>query len=283
MSDRVDHGVIGLLFDWVDRIVNRLKSLAPLAMAFGLGCEQPPASEPVPVPVRRAELAVAKPAPVAEPKPLGDFNITFFYVVEETPRPKNDNAAELELASIAPAAPASTTLWQTDGRGTCTAIADVTPDFAQQLRIQGTGKLADGRVLNIWGACPCDRSPCFKVTPTAWGTGGSGRQLQPFRSVAVDPRVVKLGTRLYVPLLDGKRMPGRRPWGGFVHDGCVRADDVGGGIKGTQLDLFVGRRGWFLGITKHEGAHEWARQVPVFDGTKRCAAKPVRRRAGAKS
>ena len=108
--------------------------------------------------------------------------------------------------------------------------------------LQGTGKLRDGRVLNIWGHCTCDHKPCFKVTENQWGTAGTGKPLQPFRTVAVDPKVVKLGSLLYVPLLEGRTMPGRAPWGGFVHDGCVVADDTGGGIDGNQLDLFVGRK-----------------------------------------
>ena len=92
----------------------------------------------------------------------------------------------------------------------------------------------------------------------------------PEPTLAVDPKLIKLGSLLYVPLLEGRLMPGRAPAGGYVHDGCVVADDVGGGIKGNQLDLFVGRRGWFLGMSGSEGSHAWARSVPVYDGTKIC-------------
>ena len=51
------------------------------------------------------------------------------------------------------------------------------------------------------------------------------------------------------------------------------ADDVGGGIQGTQLDLFVGRKGWFLGMHRTQGPHSWARHIPVYDGSKRCERK----------
>lgn len=286
MQDWVDQGasgVIGMLVDLVDRLVrrvtDRLKGLAPVAIALGASCEHPEVPSPRPAPAAIATTPTVAREVVREPRPLGDFNITFFYVVSEEEHPVRAQPANEE---VSPEPADLATLYSTDGRGSCAPIADVTPAFARQLAIQGTGKLSDGRVVNIWGACSCKRSPCFKVSSTTWGTGGSGRQLRPFRSVAVDPRVIPLGSKLYVPLLDGKRMPGRPPWGGFVHDGCVSADDVGGGIKGTQLDLFVGRRGWFLGITKHEGAHEWARQVPVFDGAKRCAKKPAAKKPAAK-
>jgi len=165
----------------------------------------------------------------------------------------------------------------------CEPIVEVSREFAHQLKVQGTGKLKDGRVLNVWGQCNCETSPCFKVTEQQWGTAGSGRALQPFRTVAVDPKLIKLGSLLYVPLLEGRVMPGRAPWGGFVHDGCVVADDTGGGIKDHQLDLFVGRKGWFLGMSGSRGSHAWARHVPVFDGAKLCERKgrQVARKAGA--
>ncbi|MBX3161025.1 MAG: hypothetical protein KF773_34010 [Deltaproteobacteria bacterium] len=166
--------------------------------------------------------------------------------------------------------------------GTCEPIAEVSRAFAMEVAVQGTGKLHDGRIVNFWGACGCKTSPCFRVTSAAWGWAGSGRPLQPFRTVAVDPKVIKLGSLLYVPLLEGRVMPGRSPWGGFIHDGCVVADDVGGGIRGEQIDLFVGRRAWFLGMSGREGKHAWARNVPVYDGSKYCERKgrQVGRRAG---
>ncbi|HEY4243418.1 MAG TPA: 3D domain-containing protein [Kofleriaceae bacterium] len=262
---------------WFDRIVNAITALgAAVTLAIGGGCgtDEIPATTPAPVP---NAIVVQPPVrqPDEGPHPIGDFNITFYYVIGEDevvaktapPKPANDNE-ETDLASVAP--PEMVTLY--DG-SSCEPISEVTKDFAAQLEMQGTGKLRDGRVLNIWGACRCDHSPCFKITETQWGTAGSGRALQPFRTVAVDPKVVKLGSLLYVPLLEGRTMPGRAPWGGFVHDGCVVADDTGGHIDGNRLDLFVGRKGYFLGLSGSGGSHAWARHVPVFDGTGICERK----------
>lgn len=285
---------VRLIADLVDRILKRITGLVPLALSFGCQTATPEAPVAVavapPVVVVPADAAVAP--VVEEPKPIGKFSITFYYVVGEeeiVAKPKavaaNDNQppvdqSDAELAAIAK--PELTTLFARNG-GACEAISEVSHEFASQLRIQGSGKLRDGRVLNIWGYCPCPTSPCFKVTSAQWGTAGNGRQLHPFRTVAVDPKVIKLGTLLYVPLLEGKTMPGRAPWGGFVHDGCVVADDVGGGIKGNQLDLFVGRKGWFLGMSKSRSWNAWATQEPVFDGSKRCqrTSRNVQRKAGA--
>jgi 3D (Asp-Asp-Asp) domain-containing protein len=191
----------------------------------------------------------------------------------------NDNDSDIELAAIEP--PAPVTLYEPDH---CDAIADVTHEFAAQLALQGSGKLRDGRVLNIWSHCKCGHTPCFKVTRNPWGNSGTGRPLQPFRTVAVDPKIVPLGSLLYVPLLEGRTMPGRPPWGGWVHDGCVVADDTGG-FGGNKLDLFVGRKGHSLGLglSGSQSHHAWARHVPVFDGSERCERKGrvVAKRSGA--
>ena len=262
------------LADVVSKIIKKFAGVAPLVLAIGCESgkhEKLPAPPPAP-----ASAQVEQPAHLDdEPKQLGQFSITFYYVIGEDEvvakakaKAANDNASDTQLAAVAPDADL-TTIYDPK----CQAIADVSPDFAKALQLQGTGKLRDGRVLNIAGRCHCDHTPCFQVTPTQWGTAGTGRPLQPFRTVAVDPKVVKLGSLLYVPLLEGRVMPGRPPWGGYVHDGCVVADDTGGHIDGNQLDLFVGRKAYFLGLSGSGGSHAWARHVPVFDGTKICERK----------
>lgn len=272
---------VSLLSDLFDRIVHGIRCLVPLALGFG--CQSNRDLPDVAPAVIESVRAPTVPRPEnTGPRSLGQFTITFYYVIGEDevgPRrvanENQDSDAETELAALAPDL---VTLY---GGSRCEPIAEVSKEFASQLAVQGTGKLHDGRVLNIWGPCNCQRSPCFKVTQGQWGTAGSGKPLQPFRTVAVDPRVVKLGSWLYVPLLEGRTMPGRGPWGGYVHDGCVIADDTGGHILGNRLDLFVGRKGYFLGLSGSGGRHAWARHVPVFDGTGICDRKdrPVGRKA----
>ncbi len=255
----------------VSRIFNRFAGLVPVVV---LGCSGPKV-EPID---NKPETNISE-MPVDDSdqtKPIGTFDITFYYVIGEDEVAKlaakkaaNDNNGET-LAAVAAPSPELVTLYEPKS---CTAIADVTRDFAQQLVLQGTGKLRDGRVLNIWGDCPCGHKPCFKVTENKWGTAGTGKPLQPFRTVAVDRTVIKLGSLLYVPVLEGRTMPGRAPWGGFVHDGCVVADDTGGGITGNQLDLFVGRKAYFFGVSGSGGSHAWARHIPVYDGSKICERK----------
>lgn len=109
--------------------------------------------------------------------------------------------------------------------------------FVFELKLEGSAILRDGRALNYDGRCGYGIGICFQTLDPAehpLGKGGQGRPLEPFRSVAVDPRFVPLGTTLYIPELRGLRMPD-----GKLHDGCVRADDTGGNIRQKELDFFV--------------------------------------------
>jgi len=109
--------------------------------------------------------------------------------------------------------------------------------YACLLRLEGSGLLRDDRVINYTGACKFGYGTCFEqldITDFPFGRGAGVRPLIPFKSVAVDPRIVPLGEPLYIPEFDGLALPD-----GSIHDGCVRADDTGGGIKGKKLDFFV--------------------------------------------
>ncbi|TFZ41424.1 DUF348 domain-containing protein [Soehngenia longivitae] len=59
-----------------------------------------------------------------------------------------------------------------------------------------------------------------------YGLTASGTYARP-GTVAVDPRVIPLGTRLYIESLDGSK-----------DYGFAIAEDVGGAIKGNKIDLF---------------------------------------------
>ena len=279
-----------------------------LVPAAGLACR--PADQSV---QSRANVAVSAPtrdhlervpppdAGVAEPKQLGDFQMTFYYLIVEGETgpgtqvhasrsvsrsidagvpgtdddPASDDGSDLAATAPAPAPdPEDAMVPIYDGR-TCEQIAEVTHRYFAELALQGSGQLKDGRIVNVFGHCNCSgTSSCFQVwTGSKWGMAGSGRPLSPYRTVAVDPKVVPLGSLLYIPALDGLRMPGPPPTGGFVHDGCVVADDTGGNVQGKQVDLFVGRRAYWLGLARRGGSHAWARHVQVFDGTGRCTRR----------
>ncbi len=115
--------------------------------------------------------------------------------------------------------------------------------FVRALHMEGSGLLSDGRVFNYAGKCKFGYGTCFEnldIAEYPFGRGAGKRKLVPFKSVAVDRRLIKLGEPLYFPELDGLPLPD-----GTIHDGCVRADDVGGNIKERKIDFFVIRWEFF--------------------------------------
>lgn len=150
----------------------------------------------------------------------------------------------------------------------CAVIATVRPGFAAAVDVEGTGRLTDGRLINVAGACGCARSPCWVEAGAAypWGIGVQDRPLVPYRSLAVDRSVVPYGTRVWIEELDGVHVPGEAPWGDFVHDGCAQAVDTGGAIVGMHLDWFVGLRESYRTLDEALGLE----RVTVYDGGARC-------------
>lgn len=68
--------------------------------------------------------------------------------------------------------------------------------------------------------------------------GAAGRKLIPYYSIAVDPSVIPLGTKV---IIDGKE---------------YRADDTGGKVKGNVIDIYSG--------TDHEKALEYAKTLSRY-------------------
>ena len=74
--------------------------------------------------------------------------------------------------------------------------------------------------------CICER--CCGKTPDhpAYGITASGRKAEPYVSVAVDPFLIPLGSKVYVDYGDGE-----------LHE--YRADDTGSAVAGAHIDLCV--------------------------------------------
>ncbi|MDC9824776.1 3D domain-containing protein [Devosia sp. ZB163] len=106
--------------------------------------------------------------------------------------------------------------------------------FVEAASIEGTAELADGTILNF------DRiirgEVRWRRVSAPHGIDARGCALVPFRSAAVDPDLVPLGSRLLIAETRGIRLPG-----GGTHDGIWVATDTGEKIKGRRIDLFTGR------------------------------------------
>jgi len=153
----------------------------------------------------------------AEPKrvKLGRAVLTFYWTVDES-------------SSRYRGVKTSSTLHDPTGG----VIARTSLRFKRDLVRQGTGVLRDGRT--VYYVRRVRGESRFRVTPERNGIGSTGCPLIPHRTIAVDPRFVKLGTRLYVPQMKGARLPG-----GIVHDGIFIASDRGH-FRGAHIDVFVG-------------------------------------------
>jgi 3D (Asp-Asp-Asp) domain-containing protein len=241
-----------------------------LTYACGIPDEGIPAKSAAAIPVASAPVAVApvavapvidrrEPPPIVIEEPvlpepnlratLGSFKMTYYWVAQEA----QDSRGTVAIVDK-----------------TCKRIARVTKSFRRRLRMEGSGKLNDGRMITKAGGCECE-GVCFWVAGEdhRWGSGVANRPLKPFRSVAVDPKQVKIGSSLYVAELDGLTMPGAGDEGNFVHDGCVVADDRGGGVRGKQIDFFAAyRHNYDNFFSRHK-----ITRVSVYKGGDRCSAK----------
>jgi 3D (Asp-Asp-Asp) domain-containing protein len=114
-----------------------------------------------------------------------------------------------------------------------TVLHKTSKAFLSAAALQGTAQLSDGRILMIDGRRK--GPPRWKISPHGYAVGFSGCKLVPFRSVAVDRRIVPMGSQLHIEATRGMKLPD-----GKLHDGVWYAVDTGGRIRNNRVDLFVG-------------------------------------------
>jgi 3D (Asp-Asp-Asp) domain-containing protein len=218
---------------WGPATEARMKKAPASGFAIGAQCGDAPEGPPAPGPAGAS---------------IGTFDLTYYWVANEA-----DYTGTKSNPIYSPA---------------CGKLADVSASFKSALTLEGTGKLSDGRVLNYDGSCDCPSSPCFIVASSQapWGYGVQSIPLVPFRSLAVDTGEITIGQKLFIPELAGKTMPGSAPEGGFVHDGCVVAHDIGGAIDGKHIDFFAGKKSYYSALDALLGAST----VTVQQGGQAC-------------
>ena len=197
-------------------------------------------------------ITAEAPEPDDPGTPIGTFENTYYYLAEE-------GAHE---------GPATDALYD----ASCEPIATVSASFANAACIEGTALLDDGRVINYYQPCSCGGpcSYCWSVMDPdqfPWGKGSQANPLEPLRSWAVDTSIISYGTILYVEEWDGLELPAVDGLGGETHDGCFRADDVGGAINGHHVDIFAGSRSMWQAL---EGIFPTWSQFTVYRDSPRC-------------
>ena len=148
------------------------------------------------------------------PNPAGTFRDTYYYSV---------------LEHLYASEPKVVDLLDMNDR----VVATVSEKFNAALSIEGTGKLMDGRVINFQGR----KNGTTRWQPTIhpYGRGIGNCALVPFRTIAVDPTRIALGSVIYIDETVGMKLPD-----GTIHDGIWRAEDIGSAIQHDRVDIFVG-------------------------------------------
>jgi len=189
--------------------------IAVLVGCGGSGGEQPAAAEPEstvePAPESEATTAVG-----SEDAPATEVDLTFYWVAV---RPAGD--------------PDEVSILDCDGR----LLTRASNEFRAEVSMERTARarLDSGELITFNDVGGCYRRIDSKKYP--WGIGVDSLALQPFRSIAVDPKHFTIGRWYYAKQLDGVMMPAPAPQ---RHDGCVRAVDEGSAIRGRHVDFFVG-------------------------------------------
>lgn len=150
---------------------------------------------------------------------IGDLKPTFYWVAMEKPSSKPKNRALKNL--------------QGD------VIRWVDEAFFKEIRMEGTGMTTDGVCINYDARVTLPDGTkeirwviCGREAP--YGYGLDRRVLVPFRSLAVDPTVVPMDSKIYIPKAKGIKLPD-----GSVHDGYFSAIDIGAAIQNKRIDIFT--------------------------------------------
>lgn len=164
---------------------------------------------------------------------IGRARITFYWIADESD----------------PMYRASTKAIVRDERGKI--IARTSPKFRKHLLLEGSGRTKDGRVLTYQRHINGEAR--FRVTRHQYGAGIGKCPLVPYRTIAVDPKFIPLGTRVYIPEFKGLRLPD-----GTIHDGMFMAHDRSASVRGAHIDIFTktGRKSTWPFIEKgfHSGS-----------------------------
>jgi 3D (Asp-Asp-Asp) domain-containing protein len=140
---------------------------------------------------------------------LGRFKVTYYWAVDEAEYPTSR----------------SSPLYLADGQ----LLGRFSSAFVKAFRVEAAACLKDGRRISYM-----KRANRVEVVDEFLGCGG--HTLADLRSIAVDPRLIPLGSVVYIPQAENVTVDGHTLGGVFY------AHDVGSAIKGKHIDIFVGRK-----------------------------------------
>lgn len=140
---------------------------------------------------------------------LGKFKITYYWVVDEKDYPRTR----------------TTPLYTQDGR----LLGKFSPAFVKDFKTESAARLRDGRCISY-----LKRQDRVVVVDKFLGYGGY--KLTELKSIAVDPELIPLGSKVYIPQAEGVLVAGKRL------NGIFYANDIGSAVKGRHIDIFLGKK-----------------------------------------
>jgi 3D (Asp-Asp-Asp) domain-containing protein len=140
---------------------------------------------------------------------LGRFKVTYYWAVEEDEYPTNR----------------SSPIYLADGQ----LLGRFPAAFVKAFRVEAAACLKDGRRISY-----LKKANRARVVDQFLGYGG--HRLTSLKSIAVDPRLIPLGSSVYIPQAENVSVDGQTLSGVFY------AHDVGSAIRGKHIDIFVGRK-----------------------------------------
>jgi 3D (Asp-Asp-Asp) domain-containing protein len=140
---------------------------------------------------------------------VGRFKVTYYWAVEETEYPTSR----------------SSPIYLADGQ----LLGRFSSAFVRAFRVEAAARLRDGRRISY-----LKRRNRAQVVDQFLGYGG--HRLTEMKSIAVDPRLIPLGSIVYIPQAENVSVDGQTLGGVFY------AHDIGSAIKGKHIDIFVGRK-----------------------------------------
>jgi len=144
-------------------------------------------------------------APAGNMKYLGKFKVTFYWIVEESDYSGAKN----------------TPLYLENGN----VLGYFPKEFISDFKKESCAELKGGKCISYL-------KRANKVRVVREFLGVNGFTISPFKSIAVDPSVIPIGSKLHIPALTQMN--------GYSHNGTVYAHDIGSMINGHSIDIFVG-------------------------------------------
>jgi 3D (Asp-Asp-Asp) domain-containing protein len=158
--------------------------------------------------------------PVRSARYLGRFKVTYYWVVEEKDYPQSKRMP----------------LYSVDGK----LVGRFSESFVRDFKTESCARLRDGRCLSY-----LKNQNRVQVVERFLGNGG--HTLTELKSIAVDPSVIPLGSKVYIPQFEGLTVNGKHL------NGIFYAHDIGSAVKGNHIDIFLGDKNYMQTLSSTGG------------------------------